>query len=1290
MPGCLRSSGSLLLVVVVLLRESSAAAGARKLYTQRGCPAEPGGKETEPNSVQKRKAATTPQTLTDGSLERSNYLTNLECKWLIVSPEGTTIDLKFERFNTEDRYDELHVYDGDSTKAPVKSYSGSTALPPPMTSSGPALLLYFESDSSSGRPGWSATYQTSACRAGRYAVENAGGLCTGEPCAAGRFGPQGATSADMATCTDCKPGWYTAQEGSGACSQCPAGKFSVARAAGCSVGCAAGSALQYEKLLTGTCKLSVQSKTECEEAGKLLGIKDKEATVGSAAADTCYASSGSYLYWSTLSTSGCSSYRQCICRTCGQCAAGRYAAAAGGSTCMKCPAGKFQPSAGQVACLACKTGQFGAEATSRDAPADEACAACPAGQFAPSPAQSACTRCAAGQFQSQGGQSGCVKCPSGKTTEQTGASSKNMCACRAAACCFPGTFLASPSATECDDCPAGQFQDESGRSECKGCPSGKYQRSGGQMSCDFCPAGSRGTEPAAVANATSPEEGCELCTAGRFQPREGMPSCEACPPGQYQRSAGQTLCEVLVPCIAGQYVINESAFDVAERCAECPVGYSCAEGKRRACDTPGFHCDVPGLSTPKACDEGFVCDLNRTTGMAQARVCPAAMSCSATEQVPCVNQVSNLKTGKCVSCADKHFADALANRCVPCPLRGGTSAGSAAAEGALLAAGVQCARGAISIEDDYYVLLAAGDAGSAGVRLGPGISVRKCRGINVCRTNVSAAYEARTVCVGNTRGALCGACVEGFARLAQQGACLSCEEGVSGAIATLLLSCALFFLVFRLIIKSATKSALRGQKNQWMPMSSLKIALTFFYKTSLLSRYELDWGTSLKYLFQGFGVASSGDPTAVGKVECFGLGLHLKMKLLVAAPFAALFMPLPFMSTWLRGKRNAKVFGATPADFYVSAVLVLWSILHPAIAGECIGALMTLSVANETYPLEDLSLPASDPSYVQTRRLAVFLLCTFVPLLPVYIFVELYRCREYLRHADRDGRDGEVALEGLLQARSGHAGHGMTPRSWRIRYFYFYGSYASRRYYWEAVIFATRTAMVVLAALAAAVRDEDVRQVVFVTTWVALFSFAVVFKYEPFSRRLESSLNKITEFVLLALCLCALGLSTDVENGVFATTLRILCACLVVATVVLVVVIFSGQCRGKLQQAEKEKQEKQLKLQKLTESKQKRLRNKHAFKSFKFTQSNPLWDSARSGSVAAGRPSSESEAGRPSARSSVLGAALNSGTADLEPPRSPSAGSAGALQSFRKKFGKWFEGMTMTMTTPVRNVKAYY
>jgi hypothetical protein len=357
---------------------------------------------------------------------------------------------------------------------------------------------------------------------------------------------------------------------------------------------------------------------------------------------------------------------------------------------------------------------------------------------------------------------------------------------------------------------------------------------------------------------------------------------------------------------------------------------------------------------------------------------------------------------------------------------------------------------------------------------------------------------------------------------------------------------AVFGVLYRQCIKFALKNAREGHKSKFMTFSLLKIAMTFLFKTSLLSRYQLDWGSLMRFFFQMNGAMGSGDPTTIAKSQCFGLDVHIKTKLLVAAPFIVMLLPLPMLTKAKICRRKHTVFGVRPRDAYWASVLIGWWLLHPAILAHCIDALVTVQVGDKAYPLADLGIAATEAAYVQTRKLAIALLVTFVPAVPLFIFGSMFRMRKELGAGERAS---------MLEVQQGSALY-----SDRLRFFYFFGSYSPERYYWEGVVFVVRSTMVVLASTGAAATEAGQLQIIlFVTTWVALLHFLLVFKYEPYSRHVEDQLNKLTLFVMLGLLLCAMGISIDTEDGSFATVLKKICALAMLGTMSWTIFIFTQQ-----------------------------------------------------------------------------------------------------------------------------------
>lgn len=102
-------------------------------------------------------------TFEDGSCPR-NYQDNAGCSWLIqpqsISDSVISINVSFQRFNTEPAADLVTIYQGSTPSAPmVAQYSGSD-MPPSVTVEGEVALVTFTSNGSTNRPGWFASYQS--------------------------------------------------------------------------------------------------------------------------------------------------------------------------------------------------------------------------------------------------------------------------------------------------------------------------------------------------------------------------------------------------------------------------------------------------------------------------------------------------------------------------------------------------------------------------------------------------------------------------------------------------------------------------------------------------------------------------------------------------------------------------------------------------------------------------------------------------------------------------------------------------------------------------------------------------------------------------------------------------------------------------------------------------------------------------------------------------------------------------------------------------------------------------
>jgi len=98
---------------------------------------------------------TTPATISDGS-QNQPYSYNTNCKWQISAPEGKLVQIDFSELNTESRTDMVYLFNGKKTNAPIMAIFSGTKLPPPITSWGSEVLVWFVANDRTQGQGWQA------------------------------------------------------------------------------------------------------------------------------------------------------------------------------------------------------------------------------------------------------------------------------------------------------------------------------------------------------------------------------------------------------------------------------------------------------------------------------------------------------------------------------------------------------------------------------------------------------------------------------------------------------------------------------------------------------------------------------------------------------------------------------------------------------------------------------------------------------------------------------------------------------------------------------------------------------------------------------------------------------------------------------------------------------------------------------------------------------------------------------------------------------------------------------
>ena len=248
---------------------------------------------------------------------------------------------------------------------------------------------------------------------------------------------------------------------------------------------------------------------------------------------------------------------------------------------------------------------------------------------------SACEDCGTGTYTSdmiESMKDMCENCPAGFFQDNEGRTG-----CRE---CRPGQFQEKGAAPTCKDCPAGWHQNDFQSTECKHCRQGKYQQLAGQSNCLLCEPGK--FESSTHNDSTVNDQPCDPCPQGYSQNERGKGRCKDCDVGRYQDSNAQLQC---VECDTGRYQSEETQ----ATCIDCPAGYAQDTAGNQYCK-PCSAGSYPSALVPPdnsaitdKCASQTNCDWSTTdsvrrasknaeyqdnTGMLTCKACPTANICT--------------------------------------------------------------------------------------------------------------------------------------------------------------------------------------------------------------------------------------------------------------------------------------------------------------------------------------------------------------------------------------------------------------------------------------------------------------------------------------------------------------------------------------------------------------------------------------------------------------------------------------------------------------------------------------
>ncbi|XP_069106281.1 uncharacterized protein [Argopecten irradians] len=113
-----------------------------------------------------------------------NYFNNANITWLIEVDKKDFIIITFEWFDIETGWDNLYIYDGNDTSAPMLAKLTGTFSPESISSTGSSMLLHFRSDNSITTSGFHINYHTKQipCGFGQITCLNAECLDISQAC----------------------------------------------------------------------------------------------------------------------------------------------------------------------------------------------------------------------------------------------------------------------------------------------------------------------------------------------------------------------------------------------------------------------------------------------------------------------------------------------------------------------------------------------------------------------------------------------------------------------------------------------------------------------------------------------------------------------------------------------------------------------------------------------------------------------------------------------------------------------------------------------------------------------------------------------------------------------------------------------------------------------------------------------------------------------------------------------------------------------------------------------------
>jgi hypothetical protein len=272
----------------------------------------------------------------------------------------------------------------------------------------------------------------------------------------------------------------------------------------------------------------------------------------------------------------------------------------------------------------------------------------------------------------------------------------------------------------------------------------------------------------------------------------------------------------------------------------------------------------------------------------------------------------------------------------------------------------------------------------------------------------------------------------------------------------------------------------------------IRIFVNYLLMSGILGSFELDWGASLKTLFNIQQTASGGVPPIF---DCMGFSVPDQILGSYSIVLVILIFPLMCLAIWKLlvhlelispvSKTNhdkKTIWGASSFQFYVTGVFVLTWLIWPLLVQQALKPLdCSTKVDGVRYLSSDLSVKCEGEEYDRLFAFAVTMLTTVIPGFPLAITWVLYRSRNKLD-------DSSV-------------------QSW---WFYLYGMYTDRCYLWEIVVMLRKFFLVATVVLCSTMPAYQI----YLGLWVFGGATVVHVHFNPFRNQQEGNLELLTLFAV--------------------------------------------------------------------------------------------------------------------------------------------------------------------------------